>query len=97
MTFFCIFWGFFYGCLKFFLIFYFLFFIYFFLLRFLGFFLFFGIPFKVTRVTSKSYQGNYWTPKVAKNGPKQHNKLFFLPEGEKKPRSKAKAQRFQSD
>ena len=35
------------------------------------------IPFKVTKVTIKSYQGYYWTPKIAKNGPKQHNKLFF--------------------
>ena len=25
----------------------------------------------------KSYQGYYWTPKHAKNGLKQHNKLFF--------------------
>ena len=38
---------------------------------------FFFIPFKVTKVTIKIYQGNYWTPKIAKNGPKQHNKLFF--------------------
>ena len=40
-------------------------------------FCFFGIPFKVTKVTTKSYQGYYWTPKIVKNGPKQHNKLFF--------------------
>ena len=42
----------------------------------------FGIPFKVTKVTTKSYQGYYWAPKIARNGPKQHNKLFFLPEGQ---------------
>ena len=41
------------------------------------FFGFFGISFKVTKVTNKSYQGYYWTPKIAKNGPKQQNKLFF--------------------
>ena len=46
-------------------------------LGFFGFFCFFGISFKVTNVTTKSYQGYYWTPKIAKNGPKQHNKLFF--------------------
>ena len=46
---------------------------------FFGFFRFFGILFKVTKVTTKSYQGTYWTPKIAKNGPKQHNKLFFCP------------------
>ena len=50
---------------------------------FLGFFRFFGIPFKVTNVTTKSYQGYYWTPKNAKNGPKQHNNLFFCPKGKK--------------
>ena len=50
---------------------------------FFGFFWFFGIPFKVTKVTTKSYQGYYWTPKNAKNGPKQHNKLFFCPKGKK--------------
>ena len=44
----------------------------FFLLRFVG------IPFKVTKITTKSYQGYYWTPTIAKNGPKQHNKLSFL-------------------
>ena len=46
-----------------------------------GIFRFFGIPFKVTKVTTKSYQCYYWTPKNAKkNGPKQHNKLtFFCP------------------
>jgi hypothetical protein len=44
-------------------------------LKLLGFFCwFFGISFKVTKVTTKSYQGYYWTPKIAKNWPKQHNK-----------------------
>ena len=43
----------------------------------MGIFGFFGIPFKVTNVTTKSYQSYYWTPKIAKNGPKQHNNLFF--------------------
>ena len=38
---------------------------------------FFGIPFKVTKVTTKSYQGYYWTPKIAKNWPQQHNRLFL--------------------
>ena len=50
---------------------------------FFGFFWFFGIPFKVTNVTTKGYQGYYWTPKMAKNGPKHHNKLFFCPNGKK--------------
>ena len=39
----------------------------------------FEISFKVTKITSKSYQGYYLTPKVAKNGPKQHIKFFFPP------------------
>ena len=30
------------------------------------------------------YLGYYWKPKIAKKGPKQHNKLSFLPEGKKK-------------
>ena len=42
---------------------------------FLNFFCFFGIPLKITKVRTKSYQGYYWAPKIAKNGPKQHNKL----------------------
>ena len=43
-------------------------------------FLFFwGIPFKVTKVITKSDQGYYWTPKIAKNGPKQLKKLIFCP------------------
>ena len=29
------------------------------------------------------YHGYYWTPKIAKNGPKQHKKLFFCPKGKK--------------
>ena len=58
-------------------------FLMFFFFYFFDFFLIFGflwtfwILFKVTEVTTKSYQGYYWTPKNAKNGPKQHNKLFF--------------------
>ena len=56
---------------------------------FFGFFWFVGIPFKVTNVTTKSYQGYYWTPKIAKNGPKQHNNLFFARKGKKKRRPKA--------
>ena len=43
----------------------------------------FGIPFKVTKVSTKSYQGYYWTPKNARNWPKQHNKVFFCPKGKK--------------
>ena len=50
---------------------------------FFGFFCFYGIPFKVTKVTTKSYQGYYWAPKIVKNGSKQHNKLFFCPKGKK--------------
>ena len=41
------------------------------------FFWFLGLTFKVTKVTTTNYQGYYWTPKIAKNCPKQHNKLFF--------------------
>ena len=37
-------------------------------------FLFFWIPFKVNKVTSKS---NYWTPKIAKNGPNSIISSFF--------------------
>ena len=52
-----------------------------------GFFLecfgFFGIPFKITNVTTKRYQGYYWILKIDKNGPKQRNKLFFCPKGKK--------------
>ena len=44
---------------------------------------FFWIPFIVNKVTTKSYQGDYWTPKIAKNKPKQHNKLFFCLKGKK--------------
>ena len=32
---------------------------------------------------TSSYQGYYWTPKMALNGPKQHNRLFFCPKGQK--------------
>ena len=33
---------------------------------------------KWSKVTTKSYQGYYWAPKITKNGPKQHNKLSFF-------------------
>ena len=46
--------------------------------------LFFCIPFKVTKGTTKSYQGYYWAPKIAKNGPKKHNKLFLFARWAKK-------------
>ena len=48
-----------------------------------GFFLFFLVSFKDTKVTTKCYHGYYWTPKIAKNGPKQHKKLFFCPKDKK--------------
>ena len=38
---------------------------------------FFGSPFKATKVVTKSYQGYYWAPKIAKKGPKEHNKLLL--------------------
>ena len=53
----------------------------------------FGIPFKVTNVTTKSYQGYHWAPKISKNGPKQRNKLSFFAQRRKKPRQKAEALR----
>ena len=71
---------FFFGFFWIFLIFY---FIFWFLILFFNFRIFFwilwffGIPFKVNKVTTKSYQGYYWASKIAKNGPKQHKKLFF--------------------
>ena len=47
---------------------------------FLGFFWFFGVPFKVTKVTTKSYQGHYWTPKIAqKKGQNSIISSFFCP------------------
>ena len=49
------------------------FFLYFFLL----------ISHKVTKVTTKNYQGYYWKPKMDKNGPKQHNKIFFAQRAKK--------------
>ena len=49
-------------------------------LNFFGFCCFFVI---VTNVTTKSYQGYYWGPKNAQNGPKQYKKLFFCPKGKK--------------
>ena len=36
-----------------------------------------------SKVTTKSYQGYYWTPKIAQNWPKWHNKLFFCPKDKK--------------
>ena len=48
-----------------------------------GFLVFFWITFKVTKVTTKSYQGYHWTTKIAKKGQKQHNKLFFCQTGKK--------------
>ena len=45
---------------------------------------FFGIPFKVTKITTKSNQGYYWAPKNAKNVTKQHNKLSFFARRAKK-------------
>ena len=56
--------------------------------------LFLGITFRVNKVTTKSYQGYYWTLKIAQNGPKQNNKLFFPPK--KKPWTMAKALRMSS-
>ena len=40
---------------------------------------------KVTIVTTNSYWGYYWTPKVTKNKQKPHEMLFFGPKG-KNPR-----------
>ena len=51
---------------------------------------FFRIPFKVTKVTTKSYHGYYWTPKNDQNGPNSILSPFFYPKGKKKPRPKAK-------
>ena len=50
---------------------------------------FFLVSFKVTKVTTKYYHGYYWTPKIAKNGPKQHKKALFLPKGKKIASAKA--------
>ena len=35
------------------------------------------MPYKVTKVTTTSYPGYYFKPKMAKNGPKLQNKVFF--------------------
>ena len=35
------------------------------------------------RVQPMCYKGYYWTPKMAKNWPKQHNEIFFCPKGKK--------------
>ena len=40
-------------------------------------------PFKVSKVTTKIYQGYYCTPEVTKNGPKQLYSLFFCQKGKK--------------
>ena len=45
----------------------------------------------VTKATTKSYQGYYRTPKMALNSTKQHNKDFFLPEGQKKSSAKGRS------
>ena len=50
---------------------------------FLIFFCFLLVSFKVTKGTTKCYHGYYWTPKIAKNGSKQHKKLFACPKGKK--------------
>ena len=68
-----------------------LYFFVFFLLHFLIFFniFFFGflwIPYKVTKVTSKSYQGYYWTPKMGQNNIIR----FFFPK-EKKASSESRS------
>ena len=43
------------------------------------------------KVTANSYQGYYWTPKMTKNGPKQHKKLFFFAQRAKKDLASAGA------
>ena len=53
-------------------------------------FLVFWVLFKAPKATTKIYQGWYWTPKIAKNGPKQH---IFLPKRPKRPQPKAQALR----
>ena len=45
---------------------------------FLDFFWFLWIPYKGTKVTTKSYQGYYWKPKIAKIVAKQHNNNVFF-------------------
>ena len=50
---------------------------------FFGFLNFFLVSFKVNKVTTECYHGYCWTPKFAKNGPKQQKKLFFCPKGKK--------------
>ena len=64
------------------------FWLFWFILDFLAFFWVFFlriflVSFKVTKVTTKFYHSYYWTPKITKNGPKQHKKLFFCPKGVK--------------
>ena len=59
-----------------------------------GFGIFFvgGIPFNVTKVTTKINQGYYWTPKNPKMGQNCIISPFFA-RGGKKPRPKAKGLR----
>ena len=52
-------------------------------LKLFGFFWIYFFLVIVTNVTTKNYQGYYWTPKIAKNGPKQHNRLFFARKAKK--------------
>ena len=35
------------------------------------------ILYNITKVTTKSFQGYYWKPKIAKNGQKHHIRVFF--------------------
>ena len=55
-----------------------IFFLFVYFVEIFGFFSFFGICFQVTKVTTQSYQVYYWAPKIAKNRPKQNNKLLFF-------------------
>ena len=93
LTFF--FFGVFYGFFEFLSVFRFFFVLFFWFLDFLkfleifciffkGFFFFFWIPFKVTKVTTKSYHGYYWTQKIAKKmGQNRIISSFFCPKGKK--------------
>ena len=53
-------------------------------LNFLNAYIFFRIPFKVTKVTTKSFQGYYWAPKIAKVGQNSIISSLYLPKGQKK-------------
>ena len=50
----------------------------------------FWIPFKVNEATTKIYQGYHWTPKMAYNWPKEHDK-FFIARRAKKPPAKGQS------